>query len=190
MTLPSGFVYRPGVFDAAASAEHLAALVTELAWEEQRFTIYGRSMPMPRLIAMYGPIGYRYSGVVHPPVPLTARLDAIRAAVEAASGLAFNSVLANLYRDGRDSVGWHRDNDYPHGGQPAVASVSFGAVRRFEVRERAGRTTGTIDLEAGSLLLMEAGAVARWWHRVPKTTRPVGARVNLTFRHMVAVTST
>jgi alkylated DNA repair dioxygenase AlkB len=93
---------------------------------------------MPRLIAMYGPVGYRYSGVVHPPQPLTARLEAIRAAVEAATGLAFNSVLANLYRDGRDSVGWHRDSDYAHGGRAAIASMSFGAVRRFELRERVG----------------------------------------------------
>jgi alkylated DNA repair dioxygenase AlkB len=190
MALPPGFVYRPGAFETAESARHLAGLVAELAWEEQRFTIYGRSMPMPRLIAMYGPVGYRYSGVVHPPMALTARLDAIRAAVEEASGLAFNSVLANLYRDGRDSVGWHRDSDYPHGGQPAVASVSFGAVRRFELRERAGGATVAIDLEPGSLLLMEADAVARWWHRIPKTTRPVGPRVNLTYRHMVAVTRT
>lgn len=183
--LPPGFAYRPGVFDAATSAEHLAGLVAELAWEEQRFTIFGRPTPMPRLIAMYGPVGYRYSGVVHPPLPLTARLAAIRATVERATGVAFNSVLANLYRDGRDSVGWHRDSDYAHGGQPAIASVSFGAVRRFELRERSGPATARVDLEPGSLLLMDADAVARWSHRVPKTARPVGARVNLTFRHMV-----
>lgn len=184
--LPPDFAYRPGVFAATASADHLAGLVAELAWEEQRFRIFGRSLPMPRLIAMYGPVGYRYSGVVHPPRPLTPRLEAIRDAVEATTGLVFNSVLANLYRDGRDSVGWHRDSDYAHGGQAAIASLSFGAVRRFEVRERAGSATAAIDLEPGSLLVMDADAVARWAHRVPKTTRPVGPRVNLTFRQMVA----
>ena len=134
MSLPPGFAYLPSTFGEAESAEHLDALVRELRWEEQRFTIYGREMAMPRLIAMYGPAGYRYSGVVHPAQPLTPRLQAIRATVEAASGLAFNSVLANLYRDGHDSVGWHRDSDYAHGGQPAIASVSFGAVRRFQLR--------------------------------------------------------
>jgi alkylated DNA repair dioxygenase AlkB len=184
--LPPGFTYRPGVFDAAASADHLAGLVAELDWEEQRFTIFGRTTPMPRLIAMYGPVGYRYSGVVHPPQALTPRLDAIRTVVERVAGVAFNSVLANLYRDGRDSVGWHRDSDYAHGGQPAIASVSFGAVRRFELRDRPGPASAAIDLEPGSLLLMDADAVARWWHRVPKTARPVGPRVNLTFRHMIA----
>ena len=115
-----------------------------------------------------------------------ARARETAAAVEAATGLEFNSVLANLYRDGYDSVGWHRDSDYAHGGRAAIASVSFGAVRRFELRERAGPSAAAIDLEPGSLLLMDAGAVARWWHRVPKTPRPVGPRVNLTFRYMVA----
>ena len=78
MSLPDGFMLVPALFDAATSREHLAALLTELQWEEQRFTIYGRAMPMPRLIAMYGPAGYRYSGVVHPPRPLPPRLDTIR----------------------------------------------------------------------------------------------------------------
>jgi alkylated DNA repair dioxygenase AlkB len=141
---------------------------------------------MPRVIAMYGPVGYRYSGVVHPSQPLRARLNAIRAAIEAATGLVFNSVLTNLYRDGRDSVGWHPDNDYGHGRRAAIASVSFGAVRRFELRKRTAPPDAAIELEAGSLLLMDADAVASWWHRVPKRTRPVWARVNLTFRHMVA----
>ena len=186
MSLPPGFTYRPATFDATASAHHLTGLVAELAWEEQQFTIFGRRTPMPRLIAMYGPVGYRYSGVVHPPQPLTARLEAIRAVVEAATGLPFNSVLANLYRDGRDSVGWHRDSDYAHDDRPAIASVSFGAVRHFKLRERTGPPAAAVDLEPGSLLLMDAGAVARWWHRVPKTSRPIGPRVNLTFRHMVA----
>src|SRR5262245_62304514 len=137
MALPPGFEYRAAAFDATASAHHLTGLVAELAWEEQLFTIFGRMMPMPRLIAMYGPVGYRYSGVVHPPRALPPVLEAIRGRVEEVSGLAFNSVLANLYRDGRDSVGWHRDSDYAHGGQPDIASVSFGATRRFELRDRA-----------------------------------------------------
>jgi alkylated DNA repair dioxygenase AlkB len=184
MRLPSGFRYLPTVFDRATSAAHLDALIGELAWEEQRFTIYGRQVPMPRLIAMYGPVSYRYSGVVHPPRALTPRLDEIRATVEAASAVAFNSVLANLYRDGRDSVGWHRDSDYEHGGQPMIASVSFGAVRRFQIRADRGRSRAAVDLESGSLLLMEGEAVDRWWHCVPKTARSVGPRINLTFRHM------
>ncbi len=186
MALPEGFVLFPDAFDPTSSDEHVRALLSDVAWEEQRFTIYGRTMPMPRLIAMYGPAGYRYSGVVHPPRALSPRLDAIRRRVEDVTGRAFNSVLANLYRDGRDSVGWHRDSDYAHGGQPDIASVSFGATRRFELRDGAGRARAGVDLGSGSLLLISGDAIARWWHRVPKTSRPVGPRVNLTFRHMVA----
>ena len=187
MDLPEGFTLVPGIFDPAAGAAYLAALLSDLDWEEQRFTIYGRVMPMPRLIAMYGPVGYRYSSVVHPPRRLSPRLEVIRERVEAVTGRMFNSVLANLYRDGSDSVGWHRDSDYPHGGQPDIASVSFGATRRFEVRDRpGGRACAAEDLASGGLLLITGDAVSRWWHRVPKTTRRVGPRVNLTFRHMVA----
>jgi alkylated DNA repair dioxygenase AlkB len=185
MELPEGFILLPAVFDPSSSAGHLQALLSDLDWEEQRFTIYGRTMPMPRLIAMYGPTGYRYSGVVHPPRPLSPRLEMIRRRVEDVTGRRFNSVLANLYRDGRDSVGWHRDSDYPHGGQPDIASVSFGATRRFELRAQRGRTRAAVDLESGSLLLITGEAVLRWWHRVPKTNGPVGPRVNLTFRHMI-----
>src|SRR5215469_10182410 len=168
MSLPSGFAYLPAVFDRATSAAHLHALIGELAWEEQRFTIYGRQLPMPRLIAMYGPVGYRYSGVVHPPRALTPRLEEIRRAVTTVTGREFNSVLANLYRDGGDSVGWHRDSDYAHGGQPDIASVSFGAGRRFELRDAGGRSRVALELESGSVLLMTGAAVAHWWHRVPK----------------------
>jgi alkylated DNA repair dioxygenase AlkB len=186
MPLPDGFRLMPAVFDSATSMAHLRALLGDVEWEEQRFTIYGRTMPMPRLIAMYGPVGYRYSGVVHPPRPLPPRLDTIRRRVEDVTRREFNSVLANLYRDGCDSVGWHRDSDYAHGGQPDIASMSFGATRRFELRDEPGRTRAAIDLESGSLHLMTGDAVARWWHRIPKTRDPVGPRVNLTFRHMVA----
>src|SRR5262245_3883422 len=153
-TLPDGFTLLADVFGVADREAHLAGLLAELDWEEQRFTIYGRTVPMPRLIAMYGPGGYRYSGVVHPPRPLTARLDAICRRVEDVTGRVFNSVLANLYRDGDDSVGWHRDSDYAHGGRPDIASVSFGATRRFEVRDRTGRARAAEDLPSGSVLLV------------------------------------
>jgi len=182
--LPHGFTYMRELFDPPSAAAHLAALLAEVAWEQHGFSIYGRRVAMPRLIAMYGPVGYRYSGVEHPPRPMPDRVTAIRDRVEAATGMRFNSVLLNLYRDGRDSVGWHRDNDYDHGGQPDIASVSFGATRRFQLRDEA-RRRAEIALESGSLLLVTGEALERWWHCIPKTTRVPGPRVNLTFRHMV-----
>jgi alkylated DNA repair dioxygenase AlkB len=184
VTLPEGFVYRPDFFDADSAARHLTGLLEEVDWEQHEFTIYGRAVPMPRLIAMYGPVGYRYSGVEHPPRAMPVRVAAIRDRVEAATGRRFNSVLLNLYRDGRDSVSWHRDNDYADGGQPDLGSVSLGAVRRFQVRDARGQRA-EIMLEPGSLLFVTGEALARWWHCVPKTALPVGPRINLTFRHMV-----
>jgi alkylated DNA repair dioxygenase AlkB len=184
MALPDGFTYQAGVFDPSSAAAHLSALLGEIAWEHHTFSAFGRTVPMPRLIAMYGPVGYRYSGVEHPPRPLPPRVAAIRDRVEAATGRGFNSVLLNLYRDGRDGVSWHRDNDYAHAGQPDIASVSFGGPRRFQLRDQTGERH-EIVLESGSVLLMSGAAVAHWWHCIPKTARPVPARVNLTFRHMV-----
>ena len=183
MALPDGFTYVPGLFDAPTAAAHLAGLLREIAWEQREFTAFGRTVPMPRLIAMYGPVGYRYSGVEHAPCPLPPRVAEIRDRVEATTGRRFNSVLLNLYRDGRDSVSWHRDSDYDHGGQPDIGSVSLGATRRFQLRDRSGERVDVV-LEGGSLLLMSGEAIRRWWHQVPKTVRPVGPRVNLTFRCM------
>ena len=184
--LPRGFTYMPGLFDLPSAEAYLATLRVEVAWERRDFTIYGRAIAMPRLIAMYGPVGYRYSGVEHAPRPMPARVAAIRDRVEAVTGTPFNSVLLNLYRDGRDSVSWHRDNDYDHGGQPDIASVSLGATRRFQLRDEAGRRAA-IALESGSLLLATGEALERWWHCVPKTAQAVGPRVNLTFRYMIGL---
>jgi alkylated DNA repair dioxygenase AlkB len=182
--LPCGFTYVPGVFDPPSAGAHLARLLAEVAWERRDFAIYGRVVAMPRLIAMYGPVGYRYSGIEHSPRPMPAPVAEVCNRVEDVTRRRFNSVLLNLYRDGRDSVSWHRDNDYAHGGQPDIASVSFGATRRFQLRDATG-TRAEIALESGSLLLATGEALERWWHSVPKTARAVGPRVNLTFRHMV-----
>lgn len=184
--LPPGLRYLPGVLPPDEARAHLQGLLDEVQWEDHVFTIFGRTVPMPRRIQMYGPHGYDYSGVHHPARPLLPRLDALRRAVEDATGLPFNSVLCNLYRDGRDSMGWHKDDDYPHGGQPAVASLSLGAVRRFLLKPRKGRHPSVgIDLEPGSVLLIDGPARTDWVHALPRTTRPLGPRVNLTFRHMM-----
>jgi alkylated DNA repair dioxygenase AlkB len=182
--LPPGVRYLPGLLSPTEAAAAFDGLLAEITWEDHTFTIFGRTVPMPRRIQMYGPHGYRYSGLVHPPRPLLPRLDELRLRVEAATGLGFNSVLCNLYRDGRDSMGWHRDDDYAHGGQPAVASVSLGATRRFLLRPVGGGRSTPVELEAGSLLVLDGEGRTAWEHALPRTSRPVGARINLTFRSM------
>jgi len=140
---------------------------------------------MPRLIAWYGEpeAVYTYSGVRHVPMPFTPELAVIRARIEELSGAPFNSALANLYRDGRDGMGWHADNEAELGRNPVIASVSLGATRRFTLRHRRRKgLTEALDLEPGSLLVMEGETQHHWLHALPKTTRPVGERINLTYR--------
>lgn len=181
--IPPGFRYERLLSAEDAEAE-LEALTAETPWEDHVFSMMGRTVPMPRRIAWYGDRDYAYSGVRHLARPFTARLDTLRRRVEAASGVAFNVVLLNLYRDGRDSMGWHSDHDYDPGGQPAIASVSLGAPRRFDLRHKQEGTRASLVLESGSLLVMGPGTQLDWMHAVPKVKVPVGSRLNLTFRHL------
>lgn len=184
---PDGLLYLPDLISVEEARDHRDALLREIVWEDHSFTIFGRTVPMPRRICMFGPHGYHYSGVHHPPLPLLPRLDQIRRQVEKRTGLVFNSVLCNLYRGGADSMGWHTDDDYPSDGQPVVASVSLGATRVFRMRPRkweGRRRSIGLPLESGSLLCMSGAARTDWQHAVPRTKKSVGPRINLTFRHM------
>lgn len=154
------------------------------AWRQERITLYGRAMPVPRLTAWYGDKGYRYSGIDHPPQAWTKSLALIKARVESACGASFNTALVNLYRTGADSVSWHSDDEKELGPEPVIASVSFGATRRFQLKSRRGPERVSLDLEPGSLLIMRGTLQRDWAHQVPKTKRPVGPRVNVTFREV------
>jgi alkylated DNA repair dioxygenase AlkB len=185
--LPPGFTWLPDVFDAAASAATFAALREATPWQDHALRIFGRAVPMPRRIAYYGEYAYAYSGIVHPAAPLPALLLALRDRAAALAGQPFNVALLNLYRDGRDAMGWHSDDDYPCGDHPGVASLSFGATRRLRLRSRAQpRRSLGLDLTAGGVLLMTGRSQLDWQHAVPKTARPTGERINLTFRWMAA----
>ena len=156
-----------------------AQLLRDTPWKQEPFTIHGKTMPTPRLTAWYGK---RASG--KPPLPLTPMLQRIREKVEAQCQQSFSSVLLNLYRDGQDSVAWHRDKEKEFGANPVIGSVSFGETRPFDIRHVDGKVPDPIriPLEHGSFLLM-AGPMQHFWeHRVPKTTKLIQPRINLTFR--------
>ncbi len=177
--------YWPDAFSADEAAQLFSGLRADLAWASEDIVIFGERRRVPRLVAWYGEpeANYTYSGVCHEPRALTADLAAIRARVESLSGAHFNSLLANLYRDGRDGMGWHADNERELGTNPVIASVSLGATRRFCLRHRKRKTlTHAIELGTGSLLVMEGATQHNWLHALPKTQRAVGERVNLTFR--------
>ncbi|MBF9223748.1 alpha-ketoglutarate-dependent dioxygenase AlkB family protein [Hymenobacter ruricola] len=187
LSLPQAdLLFDPAFLPAAEAAALLAQLTAEVAWEQRTIRLFGQESPQPRLTAWYGDADarYTYSGLAWEPRPWTPALLALRQRLEAATASRFNSVLLNLYRDGRDGMGWHADDEPELGPAPAIASLSLGATRRFRLRPRAGLVHPplSLDLGSGSLLLMRGPTQRHWQHALPKTTRPLGPRLNLTFR--------
>jgi alkylated DNA repair dioxygenase AlkB len=167
-----------------SNAEVLQRLIAETAWRAETVTVFGKRHLQPRLTAWHGEARYTYSGLTLDPLPFTPLLLEIRAAVETATGCHFNSVLLNYYRDGRDSMGMHSDDEPELGEQPAIASVSFGATRTFILRHKHSKRTLRLELDDGSLLFMAGTLQNNWLHGINKSARPLDARVNLTFRRI------
>jgi alkylated DNA repair dioxygenase AlkB len=177
-----------GAFAPDESETLFAALLDGVEWCSEEIMIFGQRRRVPRLVAWHGDPGahYSYSGTAHLPLHWTKELLQVRARVEALTQSPFNSVLLNRYRDGRDGMGWHADDEVELGRDPAIASVSFGATRRFALRHRRHKQlTLNIELGAGDVLLMSGPTQHHWLHALPKTARPVGERVNLTFRQIL-----
>jgi alkylated DNA repair dioxygenase AlkB len=172
--------YLPGW--VAQAEDVFDKLRTEIEWEQHDITIFGRTVPTPRLTAWMGDVAYRYSGVVNQPHPWPASLRLLRDRLVAETDVAFNSCLANLYRDGSDSIVYHSDDEPELGERPTIASISLGDRRRFTLRHRISRERWSWDLGQGDLLLMTDESQSDYAHAVPKTTRPIGPRINLTFR--------
>lgn len=179
-----------GWLSPAEAARCLSELTIEIPWEQKEIVIMGRRILQPRLVAWIGDreAVYTYSGVTNVPVAWTRRLAELRARVEEAAGVPFNSVLANLYRDEKDSMGMHADNEKELGTDPVIASLSLGAARRFQLRHAKRKSVAGRDLELGEgTLLIMRGTTQRFWrHGVPKEKGARGARINLTFRSIRA----
>jgi len=177
--------YLPGFLRPDRAEAIFRHLQAEVPWREDTITLFGKTYLQPRLTALYGEGGitYSYSGITMHPLPFTPLLQELREAVEHESGHDFSTVLINLYRDGRDSNGWHADDERELGPAPVIASLSLGAPRAFLMRHRhlKGQRFRLL-LEPGSLLLMAGDTQRFWLHQVPKTRRAVGPRINLTFR--------
>lgn len=164
--------------------DYFQSMLNCIDWSEEVFTIYGRSVKAPRLMAWYGDSGasYRYSGVSHDPMPWIEPLITIKKKLFSSLGYSFNSVLANLYRNGQDSMGWHADNETELGKNPVIASLSFGQERRFCLRHNDSKEQLDLQLGHGSLLVMSGETQHYWKHALPKTKQQLGCRINLTFR--------
>ena len=161
------------------------ALQNELAWAEESIKLFGKKRLVPRLVCWYGDnnISYRYSGVNHHAQPWTPSLLSLKQQLEATTKRKFNSVLGNLYRNEKDSMGWHADNEKELGETPFIASISLGAERIFKARHKDGETV-KLSLDNGSLLTMSGLFQQYWQHCVAKTSIPKSARINLTFRYV------
>lgn len=186
--VPEHEVWR-GFLDAGEAASAYEEILRETPWRHDDITIFGRTYPQPRLTALYGDEGavYTYSRIRMEPREWTPRLDEWRRRLEGVAGATFNSVLVNLYRDGRDSNGWHADDEPELGDAPVNASLSLGSTRTMRFRRRDDTSVRfALELAAGDLLVMRGRSQVDWLHCIPKTARIVPPRVNLTFRLVIA----
>jgi alkylated DNA repair dioxygenase AlkB len=179
--------YHPQFFTKETADRLLLNLKEKIEWTQNTIRFYGKESLVPRLEAWYGDPGksYAYSGIHMTPKPWTPELLTIKQAIEPLSGVAFNSVLINYYRDGKDRVAWHSDDEKELGQNPVIGSVSLGAERKFKLRHKQYKSNGLkheILLRHGSFLLMQGSTQHHWMHEIPRTAKPIGPRINLTFR--------
>lgn len=176
------FSYMPRALVDADT--YYAALMDHVPWQQESITLFGVSRPMPRLTCWMGAAAYAYSGLINEPREFSAVVTDIKQCVERLAGTRFNGVLLNLYRDGRDSMGWHADDEASLGPAPVIASVSLGAPRRMRFKPKPHHDGAPFEmtLAHGSVLIMRGRAQADWLHAIPKTAKPVEPRINLTFR--------
>jgi alkylated DNA repair dioxygenase AlkB len=164
-----------------------STLLSRLCWQEEDIFIFNKRVKVPRMMCWYGDPDayYHYSGVNHQPIPWTQPLQRIREKVENQCQHTFNSVLANLYRDGRDSMGCHGDDEKELGINPTIASLSLGEERLFKMHHKKTKQTLDINLQHGDLLVMAGTCQQHWMHSIPKTKAHKMPRINLTFRQIL-----
>jgi alkylated DNA repair dioxygenase AlkB len=180
--------YYPGWL-AEDKANQLFSLCKEqVDWQQSVIQLYGKSVRIPRLNAWYGDADcpYRYSGHSFSPKPWLPELLALKERVVAQTGIQFNSVLVNYYRNGYDGVAWHSDDEPELGRNPVVASISLGVEREFQLRHRYQKDLAVTKLQLahGSLLVMGGELQHYWHHQLPKSRRQLGERINLTYRYI------
>lgn len=178
-------MYYPQFFDKEEADQIFIQLMQEIPWQQDDIRVYGKIHQQPRLTALFGNEGkpYSYSNITMQPHPWNLLLQKLKTQIEAVAQTTFTTVLLNQYRDGKDSNGWHADNEKELGINPIIASISFGAERTFHLKHNT-RTDlkKSIILQHGSLLLMKGATQHFWKHQIPKTAKPIGPRINGTFR--------
>lgn len=177
-------IYYPTFFSKSESDFFFSFLRTKIEWTQESMILYGKKLNFPRLTAWYGDNDrpYSFSGITLQPKGWLPELITIKSKIEIVAGTEFNSVLLNLYRNGNDSISWHTDAEPELGINPIIGSVNFGQARLFQLRHRDTKEKIEIELVHGSALLMKGELQHHWQHQVPKTSKPMKERINLTFR--------
>lgn len=178
-------VYYPAFFEQNVAHALLQDLLHSIPWQQDTIKIYGKVHAQPRLTALFGNDGkpYSYSNITMQPHPWSLLLQKIKFRIESVAETQFTSVLLNYYRHGKESNGWHADDEKELGQNPVIASLSLGAERVFQLKHNSLlQMKKNIILQHGSLLLMKGTTQHYWKHQIPKTTKPIGGRINLTFR--------
>ena len=181
----ASIAYTPILFNRKASDRYFQDLLDHVQWRQERITLYGKTHNIPRLSAWYGDPekNYTYSGLYADARAWIEPLLQIKEKVELHCGARFNAVLVNLYRDGKDSVAWHSDDEPELGKNPEIASISFGAIRTFQMRSSSNHAEKySLKLEHGSCFFMSGKTQSKWQHQIPKEHSVMNSRINLTFR--------
>ena len=178
--------YYGAILPHDESRKYYETLLHAIPWKHDEVIIFGKHMVTARKVAWYGDrdYPYTYSGTTKQALPWTAELLALKRLVENLAGATFNSCLLNLYEDGNSGMAWHSDDEKVLGKNPTIASLSFGAERKFCFKHKQTQQTASLILESGSLLIMKGATQHHWLHRLPKSKNIKDPRINLTFRTM------
>ena len=184
--LPEGGIvnYFGPILSLAESDYYYNKFLNEVQWQNDRAIIFGKEIITKRKVAWYGnePFEYTYSNTTKKALIWTDDLLMLKGIIEEKSGETFNSCLLNLYHDGSEGMAWHSDAEKDLKKNGAIASVSFGAERKFAFKHKSTKETVSLQLDHGSLLIMAGTTQTNWLHRLPPTKKIHKPRINLTFR--------
>ena len=180
-------LYWKSVFSSTLSNNCYTNLMNEINWKHDELTMFGRHIVTKRMVAWYGDqaLAYKYSNKTKIAMLWTPELSLIKEKVELVTGHKYNSCLLNLYHNGEEGMGWHSDNEKQLKENGAIASVSFGASRKFTMKHKATKEKISLELDSGSLLLMRGSIQKHWLHSLPLSKKIKEARINLTFRTII-----
>jgi alkylated DNA repair dioxygenase AlkB len=184
--------YFGPIISTTSANSYFQKLLSTIVWKNDELIIYGKRFVTSRKMAWHGDTNtsYKYSGIDHIPLPFTKELFEIKLLIETLSGATYNSCLLNLYHNGSEGMGWHRDNEKEIKAGSTIASLSLGAERIFRFKNIHTKQTKEICLQNGSLLTMEGPIQQHWMHCLPKTKKVSEPRINLTFRQVIPTTNT